>query len=382
MIYLDHAASTPARPEVITAMGPWLAAAAHPQSAHAAGRAAAAALDVAREEVAGLLGGRAAGYGPDGVVFTSGATEALMAAVFGLAHPEGALVHDATAHAAVVAACDAAVAAGRARSRRALPADGWARAVVDAAALGPRDVLVLSAACGESGVLQPVAEAIATGRPVVVDATAAAGRVPLEVSGAAAVVVSGHKLGGPQGIGALVLPGRAALAPFLPGTAERGRRGGTPFVAGAVGLGEAARRAAGAVGERATVAAWAELRDVAEGALVAAGAVVVGAGAPRVPSVCLVALPGDPPPHGDAAVAAFDLRGVCVSAGAACASGAATPSRALAAIGHPWPRSALRVSVGASSARAEVEAFAAMVPEVLGALAAEAALLRELGVVG
>ena len=209
------------------------------------------------------------------------------------------------------------------------------------------------------------ADALATGLPVHVDATQAAGRVELDLAAAHGVVISGHKLGGPPGIGVLSLPGSEAFPTLLTGgTQERGRRAGTVNLPGAVGLGVAcavARR------ERSTRRArWARLRVALESGLEALGARVVGAEAPRVPQTTCAVLPVGP---SELVVQALDLRGIAVSAGAACASGSQEPSPVLTAMGDVHPDRSLRVSLGPESTRADVDALLGALAEVLPALA-------------
>ena len=354
MIYLDANASEPLRPEARAAALAALDLTGNPASVHGAGRAARACLEDARERLAARFGTPA-----QEVVFTSGATEALAQAIAALGAGRRVIV-GATEHPAVFAA-----AAGAAI----LPVDG--RGVADLAALeallthGGPALVALMAANNETGTLQPLAEAAALchrhGALLLADAAQAAGRVALDCGalGAAAVVVSGHKMGGPAGAGALLLgPGGSALAPLIGGGGqERGRRGGTPGLAAIAGMAAAADAAR--PGE--AMAGW---RAEIERAAVAAGAVVIGAGAARLANTTCLGLPGV---AAQTQVIALDLAGFAVSAGAACSSGKIARSHVLAAMGcGVLAGEAIRVSLPWNATAAAVAAFA----EAYGAMAA------------
>jgi cysteine desulfurase len=322
---------------------------------HGAGRAARRALEAARAAVAAGFGARAAG-----VVFTSGGTEANALAVRGLGAGRR-LVIGATEHDAVRAACPGAAV---------VPVDG--HGVAELAALarmlaeGPA-LVCLMAANNETGVLHPIAEAAALcrahGALLHVDAVQAAGRMALDIGalGADSMAISGHKLGGPQGAGALILAGDPALAPLLAGGGqERGRRGGTPALPAIAGM---AAALATALAEPVDLAA---LRDAIEAAAVAAGAVVMGAGAPRLGNTTCLALPGV---RADTQVIALDLAGFAVSAGAACSSGKVAASHVLAAMGlGDLAGCAVRVSLPWNVAAEDVRRFADAYVEMAGRL--------------
>lgn len=343
MIYLDHNATWPMLSEVREAMLPWLGVPANPSSAHRAGQAAAAALERARRQVAALLD-----RDPAGVVFTSGATEAVHLGVHGLAvlHP-GPVWHAALEHPCVLGAV--AQLGGRARV---LEVDGQGRVQVDA--VEAPGLLVLTAAQHETGVLQPVVAAAercrAHGAALLIDATQAAGRATPRGLLAEALVLSAHKLGGPVGVGALVLRDGSPFPAQLPGVQERGRRGGTSSVALAVGFGVAAELALRLEAQR--VARWQDLRAHLEAGVVALGGRVVAAGAPRLANTTLAVFEGR---SGEDLVMALDLDGVCVSTGAACASGSALRSAALVAMGDPGSGSTVRFSLGPDSTSADVD---------------------------
>lgn len=317
MLYLDHNATSPLLPEARAAMLDALDRLwANPSSPHAAGQAAAAALEQARRELAAAVGRR-----PREVVFTSGATEANALALGGTATSERPEIWvSAVEHPSALA-----------WGTRRLPVDGAGRLDLDALdrALAERGarvaVLSLMAANNETGVIQPVDEAYARcqrhGVALHCDATQALGRVPLPV-GWDLLSLSAHKLGGPRGVGALV--SRLPVDPILRGgPQERGRRPGTPNLPGILGF-TAAIRSVLARGP------WDPgPRDRLQAACEALGGRVLGAGAPRLPNTLSVLFPWP----GELVVAALDLEGVACSTGSACASGAAEPSHVLRAMG-------------------------------------------------
>jgi len=347
MIYLDANATEPLWPAARQATAAAMDEVGNPSSVHLAGRAARRRLEEAREAIAARFLGR-----PTDLVFTSGGTEADALAVHGLGRGRRLIV-GATEHDAVRAA---------AKGAAILPVDADGIADLDALARllaeGPA-LLCLMLANNETGTIQPVAAAAAlcraAGAWLHVDAVQAAGRIPLDFSalGAHALALSSHKLGGPAGAGALLLApeAAAALAPLIVGGGqERGRRGGTPPLPAIAGFAAAALAATGAE-------ALAPLRDAAEAAAVAAGAVVVGAGAPRLPNTTCLALPGV---KAETQVIALDLAGIAVSAGAACSSGKVAKSHVLEAMGlGPLAGEAIRVSLPWNATAADIAAFAA-----------------------
>ena len=347
MTYLDANATEPLRPAARQAVLAAMAEPGNPSSVHAAGRAARRRLEAAREAIAARFGGR-----PADLVFTSGGTEADALAVHGLSQGRRLIV-GATEHDAVRAA---------ARAAAVLPVDGDGVADLDALRRLLRDgpaLLCLMLANNETGTIQPVAAAAAlcraAGAWLHVDAVQAAGRIALSFRdlGAQSLALSSHKLGGPAGAGALLLApdAAAALAPLIVGGGqERGRRGGTPPLPAICGFAAAAEAADGA-------AVLAPLRDAAEAAAVAVGAVVVGAGAPRLPNTTCLALPGV---KAETQVIALDLAGVAVSAGAACSSGKVAKSHVLEAMGlGPLAGEAIRVSLPWNATAADISVFAA-----------------------
>ncbi len=321
MIYVDHNATAPLRPEARAAMEPWLGRPANPMSAHALGRDAAMAVDRARGQVAS-----ATGFPRDSVIFTSGATESNITVL-----SRGRWAVSATEHPSVLA-----------HATVTLPVDG--DGLVCLGDLDNVDGISVQAANNETGVIQDLpavaAYARAHGFLLHVDAAQAPGRIALDhLHLADFVTLSAHKIGGPQGVGALLC--RAPIAPFFKGgSQERGQRAGTHNVAGIVGLGAAISEA------RPMSSA---LRDHLEAGLVALGGRVVGR--ERLPQTSCVLFEG-----WEAAdlVIALDLRGICASAGAACASGAERKSAVLAAMGIRG--TGLRLSLGPSTTEDEVDA--------------------------
>jgi cysteine desulfurase len=339
--YLDYNATAPVRPDVAAAVAEALARTGNPSSVHKAGRAARAAVEKARVQVAALVGAK-----PSEVVFTSGGSEANMAAL--TRSGAARLLVSAVEHDSVTE-----TAAGSGLPVETVPVDG--DGVVDLAALetllasAPRGTALVSLmlANNETGVIEPVAEAAALahrhGALLHCDAVQAAGKIPFDFGelGADYLSLSAHKLGGPQGVGALVVREVCALAPLVRGGGqEQGRRSGTENVPGIAGFGIAAELA-GLPGH------VAGLRDDWERRLkeVAPEAIVFSANAPRLPNTSCVALPGI---GAETQVMALDLAGVGVSAGAACSSGKVKTSRVLAAMGcdKELAGSAIRVSLG------------------------------------
>jgi cysteine desulfurase len=337
-VYLDHNATSPLRPEAREAMEVTLARAwGNPASLHAEGRAARGVVEEARERVAGL-----AEVAPKEIVFTSGGTEAIAAAVRGVCDRAPAerrrIVVSAVEHSAVLESARQAARLGFVVVHVACGDQG--RVDVDrfATQLGPDVTLAaLQWANNETGVLQPVEDVgrlcRARGIPYLVDAVQAAGKVPIDIRRARAdlVAFSGHKLGGPQGTGALVVREGIVLAPLIAGGAqETRRRAGTPAVAALAGFGAAAS------------AAVRDLKSEPRRLLVLRAKLetrlqelfpemrIHGQGVPRLATTLNLALPGVP---GETLAIALDLRGFSVSSGSACASGAVEPSHVILAMG-------------------------------------------------
>lgn len=372
-VYLDHNATTPLDPRVLEAMLPWLTAGhGNPSSVHRFGRAAREAVEAARERLAALLGAR-----PPELVFTASGTEANNAAVEGVAGAaghRGRLLLSALEHPSVASAAERAAAAGMAVDR--VP-PGSAGAVDPAAVIAAlRDdtrLVCLMLASNVLGTVQPVAEVAAAcrerGVPVLCDAVQAVGKLPVDVAalGVDLLSLGGHKFHGPLGAGALWVRSGLELPPLLVGgSQERRRRAGTVNVPAVVGLGVAAELAAAELERR--QAQLAALRDRFEAALAGIpGALIHGAGVPRLPNTSHVAFTGV---TGEELMIRLDLAGFAVSTGAACSSGSAAVSPALAAMGmsEAEARGSLRVSFGMTNTADEVDRFAATLGNELAAL--------------
>jgi cysteine desulfurase len=371
VIYLDHHAATPLSEPVREAMARAHAQAwGTPESVHAQGRAARALREAARQELAAALGAK-----PADLVLAGSGTEALNLAVLGLARgaPAGAaVVVGAVEHPAVLAPARQLEREGF--SLCVLPVPAGAPLGVDRLqqqlAAGPVACVAVQWVNHETGTIFPVAEYAAAcraaGVPFVVDACQALGRLPLDVGalGAAALVVSAAKIGGPAGASALWHERGRALSPVLHGgQQERGFRPGTADVAALAGFGAAARALEGRLQAMPRVAAQ---RDRIERAACALGGVVNGDAGARVASVSNVSFPGW---RAEVLVAALDVEGMCVSAGAACSSGLGAPSPVLQAMypDEPWrAEAALRVSLGPETTDEEVDGAIEILTRVLG----------------
>jgi cysteine desulfurase len=365
-IYLDHAATTPVRPEVRDAMLPFLGEGAfgNPSSAHRFGRQVRSAVEAARGRVAAAVGAE-----PREVLFTSGGTEADNLAVLGLAAALAPasdwsalhLVSSPTEHKAVLGALHEAERRGARITQLPVDRDG----VVHLAALddalagrlaGGKPALVsVMWVNNEVGTLQPVAAIAercrAAGVPFHTDAVQALGKVPVNLREVPCdlLSVSAHKVGGPKGVGALVVRGRRAPRPLIHGGSQQGGvRPGTENVVGLVGFGVAAELAAAE--QPAEAVSLAAMRDGLEAALrdMVPDLVVHGAGAPRGPAILNVSAPGT---DSEAMLMHLDLAGVAAASGSACTTGTVEPSHVLAAMGVPRDLAvaAVRFSLGALS---------------------------------
>ncbi|MEO1328048.1 MAG: cysteine desulfurase family protein [Pseudomonadota bacterium] len=329
-VYLDWNATAPLRPEARAAMLEAMDLLGNPSSVHAEGRAAKALVERARLQVADLVG-----CDRDAVAFTSGATEAAMLALKDMACASAAVEHPC-----VTAWTDDAV----------LRVDRDGR-IEDVGGASTRQV-----ANSETGVLQ------SANPPVVFeDAVQAVGKTPYRFADrrAASAAVSAHKLGGPKGVGALILrPGHDIEMKWPGGGQEQGRRSGTENVVGIAGFGAAAAAAQRDL-EAGVWEGVARLRDQLEDRLgaVAPELILFGERAPRLPNTSSFAIPGW---KGETQVMLIDLAGFAVSAGSACSSGKVKTSRVLLAMGfdEETAGSALRVSIGPTTTEAEITAFA------------------------
>lgn len=354
-VYLDYNATAPVRPEAAAAVADALAATGNPSSVHRFGRAARKRVEDAREQVAALIGAA-----PGEIVFTGGGSEANALALAGAGRKRvlvSAIEHDSVL----------ATAAFLDPETPRIPATGDGTADLDAlsrllARLDGAAIVSVMLANNESGVIQPVAEvarrAHAAGALVHCDAVQAAGKIAVDVAalGVDLLSLSAHKLGGPQGVGALWVSERVALAPSLRGGGqERGRRAGTENVPGIAGFGAAAAAARHGLADNARIA---ELRKKLEGAVLVRSnrARIAGIAAPRLPNTSCIVLPGL---ASETQVMALDLAGIAVSAGSACSSGKVRPSHVLAAMGLPAEEAsaAIRVSLGWATTEADVARF-------------------------
>ncbi|MFH6784481.1 MULTISPECIES: cysteine desulfurase family protein [Methylobacterium] len=378
-VYLDHNATSPLRPEVAEAVARALVELpGNPSSIHREGRAARSAIEAARGRVAAL-----AGVAPARVVFTSGGTEAANAVLSGTLRRRGLpaptrLLIGATEH-----PCCLQGHGFPAEATEFLPVDADGVMRLDElearlAALAARGITALvsvQVANNETGVIQPLARVAALacqhGALLHSDAVQAAGRISVahNITGLDAMTLSGHKLGAPKGVGAIVLGEGATLESGLVrgGGQEARLRGGTENVPGIVGFGIAAEAARAALAGEAT--RLAALRDGIEAGVRAraSDAVVFGAGAERLPNTLYLAVPGL---KAETALIALDLDGVAVSSGAACASGKVSRSGVLAAMGVDPALSAgaLRVSLGWNSRQDDGERFLAAFDRLVSSL--------------
>jgi cysteine desulfurase len=350
--YLDYNATTPVRPAAMEAVAAALADVGNPSSVHGFGRAARARLETAREQVAALVGAR-----PDRVVFTSGGTEANNLAIGGSGRQR--VLASAIEHESVLKAAAAEPIPVERSGVVDLEALEWILAAAPAPAL-----VAVMLANNETGVVQPVAEAAriahAHGALLHCDAVQAAGKIAVEFGalGVDLMSVSAHKLGGPPGVGALIVADHVELAARqYGGGQERGRRAGTENLPGIVGFGVAAQIAAAELGAMARIA---RLRDDLERRATTAvpTALIFGRESPRLPNTTCLALPGL---SSEVQVMGLDLAGVAVSAGSACSSGKVQASHVLRAMGADalTAGSAIRVSLGWQSTSADVDHFIA-----------------------
>src|SRR5882762_3585944 len=384
--YLDNAATTPVRPEVLEAMLPYLGKEAfgNPSSAHRFGRAARAGLEEAKRAVAGAVGAE-----PNQVVFTSGGTEADNLAIIGAAlasKDRGGpfrVAVSATEHKAGLAAAHAVKHLGGDEIILPVSASGQVDVEALAKALG-HGVAIVSVMWvnNEVGTVQPVADLATRCREAGVlfhsDAVQAFGKLPVSLRDVdcTLLTISGHKIGAPKGVGALIVRDRKAVEAIIHGGGQQfGIRPGTENVPGIIGLGVAARLAgeeqqglAGRVGE---------LRDELERRLVAIvpDAVINGWQGKRAPHISNVSIPGT---DSEALLIHLDLAGIACSSGSACSTGSVEPSHVLTAMGVPRELgvAALRFSFGKENTREDVEATVAVLPKIVEKVRALSAVLH------
>jgi len=357
--YFDWNATAPLRDEARDAVSAALGLTGNASSVHAEGRAARRLVEDARGHVADLVGAEARN-----VTFTSGATEANMLAltpaieVGGRKEPRDRLLISAIEHPSVRSG-------GRFAAHQVEELPVTARGLVDLVALKrllghcQRPLVSVMLANNETGVIQPIAEIAdivhAASGVLYVDAVQAPGRIPCDITaiGADLLSISSHKIGGPQGAGALVRRGDIHITDSLikGGRQERGQRAGTENVAAIAGFGAAAAAAKQMDGAR-----MAALREQVEAGIKASAprAVFFGADTPRLPNTSLFTVPGL---KAETAIIAFDLNGIAVSSGSACSSGKVQASHVLAAMGvePELSRGAVRISLGWSTAEADIE---------------------------
>ena len=373
--YFDWNATAPLRPAARAAMLAALDAPGNASSVHGEGRGARRLIEESRRQVAALAGAEA-----KQVTFVGGATEANALALTpaieadGNKAPRDRLFVSAVEHPSVLAG-------GRFAPEQVeiLPVDRDGRVdpatLAAALAKAERPLVSVMLANNETGVIQPIAEIAgivhAANGLLHIDAVQAAGRIPLDMSalGADLMSLSSHKLGGPQGAGALIVRGRLSVAPLIRGGGqERGIRAGTENVAAIAGFGAAAEAARASLATDA--ARMAALRDRLEAGLRAAtpDAVIFAAGVNRLPNTTLVAVPGI---KAETALIAFDLNGIAVSSGSACSSGKVAASHVVAAMGMEpaLARGAIRISLGPVTTETQVEslliAWKRVVPSLL-----------------
>jgi len=387
--YLDNAATTPVRPEVLEAMLPYLGKEAfgNPSSAHRFGRAARAGIEEAKRAVA-----RAVGAEPNQVVFTSGGTEADNLAIIGAAlaaRERGGpfrVAVSATEHKAALAAAHAVKHLGGEEVILPVTASGQVDGAALDQALAPAGggVAVVSVMWvnNEVGTVQPVAE-LATrccdaGVSFHSDAVQAFGKLPVSLrdSGCTLLTISGHKIGAPKGVGALIVRDRKAVEAIIHGGGQQfGIRPGTENVPGIVGLGVAARLAAEE--QQSLAARLGELRDELERRLVAIvpDALINGWQGARAPHISNVSIPGT---DSEALLMHLDLAGIACSSGSACSTGAVEPSHVLTAMGVPRELgvAALRFSFGKDSTLEDVEAVSAALPRIVEKVRSLSAVLH------
>ena len=376
-IYLDHAATTPLRPEVRDAMLPYFGERfGNPSSVHRWGREARAALDEARARLAAVIGAR-----PAEIVFTRGGTEADNLAVFGRVRcGKGApVVCSAFEHKAVLSAAQVAV-AGPALHLLPVNPDGTVDEGALPSLLEPRPCVVsVMWVNNEVGSIQPIEQLAVqcreAGVPFHTDAVQALGKLSVRVDEVpvALLSISAHKIGGPKGVGALFIRRGTAVAPFIHGGGqERGLRSGTEDVAGAMGLAVAAELADSEREDN--MQRIGTLRDRLEAALRerVPHLVVNAAAGPRVPTISNISVPGT---EAETLLPALDMEGIAVSSGSACSSGAFAASSVLLAMGVPeeLARASIRFSLGRQTTSEEIDRVIEVFPSVVERLRALAA---------
>ena len=370
VIYLDNNATTQVDPAVFEAMMPWLRDEyGNPSSVYSLGKRAAGALDVAREQVSSLIG-----CAPTELLFTSCGSESINSAILSAASIDPDKTHIVTTaveHSATIKLCEHL--ARRGYEITWLPVDGQGQLDLEKLdkAIRPDTALVtLLWANNETGVLFPVEQISritnAKKVPLHIDAVQAVGKLPLNVSelGVQYLSLSGHKLHCPKGVGGLYINKRMRYTPWLRGSQENARRGGTQNVASIVGLGQAAELAGAHIDAEAT--GIRAMRDRFEQTILdtVPGSEVNGDPESRLPNTSSISFEGV---ESEAALMLLDERGICCSAGSACTSGSVHPSHVLKAMGfsNDRARGSLRFSFGRFNTLTQVEIACEAVPEIV-----------------
>ena len=386
LTYLDNAATTPVRPEVLEAMLPYLGKEAfgNPSSSHRFGRAARAGIEEAKRAVAEAVGAE-----PNQVIFTSGGTEADNLAIIGAAlasRDRGGpfrVAVSATEHKATLAAAHAVKHLGGEEIILPVTASGRVEdSALDAALARGMAIVSVMWVNNEVGTVQPVAEIAGrccdAGVSFHSDAVQAFGKIPVSLRGVncTLLTISGHKIGAPKGIGALIVRDRKAVEAIIHGGGQQfGIRPGTENVPGIVGLGTAARLAVEE--QQALATRLGELRDDLERRLLAIvpDAVINGWQGERAPHISNASIPGT---DSEALLMHLDLAGIACSSGSACSTGAVEPSHVLTAMGVPRELgvSALRFSFGKDSSAEDVEAMAQVLPKIVEKVRSLSAVLH------
>src|SRR5580765_7270783 len=371
-VYLDNNATTPVLPEVFEAMRPfYLEQFGNASSIHHHGQHARAAVEKARASVAALVNSR-----PAEIVFTSGGTEADNLGIFGLVQRGDHVITSTTEHSAVMNSCKRLEQMGCEVTF--VPVNSRGEIVPDdvRGALRPNTRLIsVMMANNETGVIQPVEEIGRIAQEADVffhtDAVQAAGKIPLDVQkiDCDALTISGHKIHAPQGTGALFIKKGTLIQPQIyGGSHERQRRAGTENLPGIVGLGKAAEIAKHWL-ESGEAAEMSAMRDRLQDSVLNAmdGMGVNGMGAPRVPNTTNRWFDHI---EGEALVIALDLKGLAVSSGAACSSGAIEPSHVLLAMAlpHQRARASIRISLGKQTTNDDIDFAIKVIPETVARL--------------
>lgn len=378
-MFLDHNATTPLDPRVLQTMLPWLEGVhGNPSSIHQPGRAARAALDAARGQVAALVGAQ-----PSQVIFTGGGTEADNLVLKGVCsgEPQGCLLVSRVEHAAILGPAKALAQAGW--TVRELPVDPAGRVLLDAlhdALQNAVRLVCVMLANNETGVIQDLqAVSDCTRRQGVLlhtDAIQAAGKIPVDFPslGANFLTLSAHKINGPLGVGALVIDKRADIQPLVDGGGqERGLRGGTENLPGIIGFGKAAELAV--VELRENSRRLRRLRDTLESGLKRIrGVQIFAEQAERLPNTVQIAVAGF---DGEMVVMELDRRDIAVSSGSACHSGSGQPSHVLVAMGvdEASARGAVRISLGQGNTAEDIGGLLAALTEITTQRTGAAALV-------